>query len=949
VYPVNAQRWRHIEEIYQKAADLNGCEQRALLDRACGADQELRSTLESLLTAEAGFDAALEAAIRDEAEDLASRASEQTVGKRIGPYRITAVVGSGGMGSIYRAARDDDEYQKEVAIKVVKPGMDLAAVVRRFRQERQILAQLEHPNIARLIDGGVTGDGQPYFVMEYVEGQPITEYCASLQLDERLELFRDVCAAVQYAHRNFIVHRDLKPANILVTAAGIPKLLDFGLARVLNPDELPEQSCTMIRMLTPDYASPEQVRGDAVTTAGDIYSLGAVLYELISGRRAHQFKDRTTREIERVICEQDPAPLGGELDSIVQMAMNKRPECRYAAVEQLSDDVRRYLEHRPVLARRGAVSYRLGKFVRRNKIQVAIWAVALIGIATGIASAVLPPREPALLLIRPITALPGTEGWPDLSPDGKSVVFTWRREHHTNASLYIMSVDGRSEPIRLTDGESTAYDWSPAWSPDGRQIAFRRGTSVYLISALGGPQRKLADDPQASSHLSWSPDGKWLATAKYPAAYSNQAVVSEMALISTHTGERKVLSRRDPPAFDDAPVFSADGRRLAYMACRNGSNCTVSIQKLDPQSGLTGEPLGLAATGGMFGRIAWSPDEQWIVYSPGGSGERQALWRVSAKGGRAAERLLLPGERFTSPSFARRGNRAVIVQEHLDVDIVEISLNSGLPPTSTISPQRWGSSTRFEQRPDFSPDGTKVVFVSTRAGASDLWLANADGSNPVQLTNQFGSGEGSPKWSPDGRSIAFTSLQDGNADIWLMDADGAHKRKLTQWPTLEAEPSWSRDGSSVYFRSERTGTPEIWRVPVTGGEPQQITTQGGYIAGESTDGTLLYYMKQPSSPLFVQRLRGGGEKQVLEWVHQRSFAITADGIYYAGRRDTENNIAPISFFGFRSGRRWLIRAIHANPAAALALSPDHRTILLPVFDPPDGNPSSDLMLIENFH
>jgi eukaryotic-like serine/threonine-protein kinase len=944
---MTTQQWRRIEEIYQTAADLDRREQRTFLDRACGSDRELRGTVERLLATDEDFDAAVEAAIRDEAADLASTACELIVGECISPYRITALIGAGGMGAIYRAARDDDQYQKEVAIKVVKRGMDLDAVVRRFRHERQILATLEHPNIARLIDGGATEDGQPYFVMEYVEGWPLTDYCAPLPLKDRLQLFRQVCAAVEYAHDNRIVHRDLKPANILVTKDGVPKLLDFGLAKILSSDELPEQTYTFLRMLTPDYASPEQVRGEVITKRSDIYSLGAVLYELVSGRRAHQFKDRTTAEIERVICERDPPPLADELGSIVQMAMHKEPERRYAGVEQLSEDVRRYLEHIPVLARKSGISYRLRKFARRNKLSVASSAIALLSIVSGIAIAVWPVHTSAPLHIRPITALPGVEGWPDLSPDGTHVVFTWKRENHRNASLYMTGVDGGSTPIRLTDGETVAYDWSPAWSPNGRQIAFRRERSVYLISSSGGPARKLADDPQASTHLSWSPDGKWIATAKYPAAYSKPPVVSEMALISAETGERKVLSRHDPPAFDDAPVFSADGSRLAYMACRNGSNCSVVIQNINAQSGLTAEPLRLPAPGEMHSRLAWSPDQHWIVYSRAGPSDAQGLWRVSPKRGTVAERLLLPGERLSFPTFARQANRLVFAQEHLDSDILGFSMNGGFPPTPAAAPSRWAWSTRFERSPDFSPDGTKVVFASDRAGTSDLWMANADGSNTVQLTNHFGSAEGGPKWSPDGRWIAFTSLQDGNADIWIMDPNGGRKRRLTQWSTMEAEPSWSRDGTSVYFWSDRTGRPEIWRERVNGGDLQQITREGGWIARESADGTLLYYTKQPSSPLFVSPLRGGAERQVLDWIEQRAFAVTADGIYYAGRRAPDNNIAPVSFYDFRTGRNWFIRAIKATPAGGLAVSPDKCTILLPVFDPPDGNPSSDLMLIDN--
>jgi serine/threonine protein kinase len=313
-------RWRQFEEIYQASADLEVRERSVFLDPACAVE-----------------------------------ASELVIGRRIGQYRVTGVIGTGGTGTIYRAVRDDHEYQKEVAIKVVKRGMDLDAVLFRFRRERQILARLEHPNIARLIDGGLTEDGQPYFVMEFVEGRPLTDYCADKPLKDRLHLFRQACAGVQYAHQNLIVHRDLKPANILATKDGTAKLLDFGLAKALSPDEAPQQTFTMVRTLTPDYASPEQVRGEVTTTASDIYSLGAVLYELVSGQRAHQFKNRTTAEVERVICMTDPPPLAGELGNIVQMAMHKEPQRRYATLEQLSEDVRRYLDGLPVLARKDTV------------------------------------------------------------------------------------------------------------------------------------------------------------------------------------------------------------------------------------------------------------------------------------------------------------------------------------------------------------------------------------------------------------------------------------------------------------------------------------------------------------------------------------------------------------------------------------------------------------------
>jgi tetratricopeptide (TPR) repeat protein len=390
---MTTERWRMIEEIYQAAADLEPVARAGFLEQACGSDCVLRREVEGLLGASGDVDTAIEASIRTEAETLANRASESVVGKRIGLYRVTGIIGAGGMGTVYRALRDDDEFQKEVAIKVVKRGMDFDALLARFRRERQILARLEHPNISRLLDGGVTSEALPYFVMEYVEGTPLTQYCADKPIEERLRLFREVCAAVQYAHQNLIVHRDLKPANILVTKDGIPKLLDFGLAKLLDPEQLPEHTFTMVRMLTPDYASPEQVRGEAITTASDIYSLGAVLYEMASGRRAHCFGSRTTAEMERVVCQTDPPPLAGEMGNIVQMALRKEPVRRYATVEQFSEDIRRHLDGLPVIARPDTIVYRGGKFVRRNKLPVAAAGFAFVALLIGIGVALQQARR----------------------------------------------------------------------------------------------------------------------------------------------------------------------------------------------------------------------------------------------------------------------------------------------------------------------------------------------------------------------------------------------------------------------------------------------------------------------------------------------------------------------------------------------------------------------------
>lgn len=342
-------------------------------------------------------------------------------GDSIGPYRILDVISSGGMGTVYRAVRSDREYRQTVALKLIKRGMDTELIVRRFRNERQILATLQHPNIAALLDGGTAPDGRPYLVMEYVEGKPITafadEHC--LTIDARLELFRTVCSAVEYAHQNLVVHRDLKPNNIFVTAEGIPKLLDFGIAKLLAQDEPvgePSTTASTIRLLTPEFASPEQVRGDAIATSSDVYSLGVLLYTLLTGRWPYRLKSRRRDDVIDAICAQAPErpsvatariessdatpeqiaaarstdvdklrrTLRGDLDTVLLMALRKEPSRRYASVAQLSEDIQRYVEGRPVRAHRDTFAYRSGKFLRRHTKAAVGAALVFLSLLGGV-------------------------------------------------------------------------------------------------------------------------------------------------------------------------------------------------------------------------------------------------------------------------------------------------------------------------------------------------------------------------------------------------------------------------------------------------------------------------------------------------------------------------------------------------------------------------------------
>jgi eukaryotic-like serine/threonine-protein kinase len=388
-----------IEDLFLTAADLSPDQREAYLQCACP-DPETAREVSSLLAYDTNGAATLDRVVRRAAASLIG--GDPLLGTRLGPYRITEELGRGGMGAVFLAIRDDRTFEKKVAVKVVKRGMDSDAVLDRFRHERRILANLDHPYICRLLDAGTTPDGRPYFVMEYVEGQPIVAYCAEHQLNltATLELFRKVCDAVSCAHRNLIVHRDLKAGNILVAADGSPKLLDFGIAKLLDPAIRTQETEAATRMLTLDCASPEQIRGESVTTSTDIYSLGILLFELLAGRPPWVFRSTSLTDAEQIICNA-PAPkpsailrestpsapwraLAGDLDNIVLMALRKDPDRRYRSVDELSEDIRRFQTQLPVIAREDSFSYRSVKFLRRHGVGVALVSAAIIALLFGI-------------------------------------------------------------------------------------------------------------------------------------------------------------------------------------------------------------------------------------------------------------------------------------------------------------------------------------------------------------------------------------------------------------------------------------------------------------------------------------------------------------------------------------------------------------------------------------
>lgn len=413
---MSTERWRQIEALFKAAITQEPEDIEAYLIENCE-DEALRKEVYALLKADHQADQYLSSVFSRGLEQFHGEESDPRIGTRIGPYKVIRLLGRGGVSSVYLVQRDDRQYRKFLALKLVRRGMDTADILNRFRHERQILASLDHPNIARFYDGGTTEDGVPFFVMEKIDGMPITAYCDEKQLPlrKRLELFCEVCSAVELAHRNLVVHRDLKPSNILVTQEGVPKLLDFGIAKLLNPELVgggtlaPTAQAT--KLMTPGYASPEQIKGGQISTASDIYSLGVLLYEMLTGRRPYR-ESRDFSTLERQILEEIPrAPsqvtwqkqdpddqrtwepiaqargttpeqlrklLSGDLDNITMLALRKEPSRRYPSVAQFREDIQRHMQGHPVKARKDTLGYRTGKFIGRNRLGVGMALLATL-------------------------------------------------------------------------------------------------------------------------------------------------------------------------------------------------------------------------------------------------------------------------------------------------------------------------------------------------------------------------------------------------------------------------------------------------------------------------------------------------------------------------------------------------------------------------------------------
>lgn len=889
--------------------------------------------------------------------------------RRLLHYEIVREIGHGGMGVVYLA--HDTHLGRMVAVKVLPPDKVAdPSRKRRFIQEAKAASALNHSNIITVHDVNCD-DGVDFMVMEYVDGETLDARIPARGLRPSLALKYaiQIADALAAAHGAGIVHRDLKPSNVMVTAEGRVKILDFGLAKLVDASALSPEAPTFsasavtgegVVMGTASYMSPEQAEGRKLDSRSDIFSFGSLLYEMVTGQQA--FAGNSILSTLTKILHEDPKPtselvpsIPPDLAKVISRCLRKEParRCQYMAdVKVALEDIQEESASGPQ-AQAGRTAW------RRRWVWMTIPPVLLAGGFLAwrqlrVSDVPEPPRAV------PLTAYPGAETHPTISPDNNQVAFSWSGANQDNNDIYVLLI-GSAGLLRLTT--DPAADFSPSWSPDGRWIAFVRGPrpgrcEVRLVSPLGGPERMLAEVHVRQSdvtppYLAWLPDGNSLIAVDSPGPHEPDALF----VISADSGEKRPLTLPERPALGDSnPAVSPDGRFVAFrrhpssglyvLALAEGATAAGTIRRLTP--------VAMSA-----GHSTWMPDGKTILFAAQGS-----LWKVDASGAGAPTRVPFVGDGALMPVLSRsqpdRPARLVYVRASFDPNIWRVDTSAPGRPASS-PPVAAISSTLMDSNAQFSPDGRRVAFYSNRSGSGEIWIADPDGSNAVQLTSMRAPFSGSPRWSPDGQTIAFDANLDGQYQVYVVAAAGGKPRRLTPQQGNNHVPSFSRDGRWVYFSSSRSGEVQIWKVPVSGGDVVQVTGNGGFAAFESMDGAHVYYTQTPTSASALWRVptTGGAPVKVLDGVIQRAFAVLERGIYYieaAAEREPGPPVlgfagrpswtpgARLRFFDFATRTSAVVSNLGERISIGLTASPDGRVILYSRID----SPMNDLMLVENF-
>jgi serine/threonine protein kinase len=881
------------------------------------------------------------------------------IGTTISHYQILEKLGEGGMGVVYKAR--DTHLDRFVALKIL-PAEKVADPdrKRRFVQEAKAASALNHPHIVTIYDID-EADGVHFIAMEYVDGKTLDQLIPrhGMRLSEALKVAVQMADALAAAHDAGIVHRDLKPGNLMVTDKGQVKVLDFGLAKLTEKLPLSAEDATLTAkpdteegkiLGTVAYMSPEQAEGKKVDARSDIFSLGSVLYEMMTGEKAFQGSSKISTL--SAILHQEPKPMStigraipADLEKLISRCLRKDAERRIRHM----DDVKLALEDLKEESDSGALETAgVAKSKPRRKLMWAIGVAAALVIAVVavwfIRSRGGAPEAP--LVAVPLTSYPGFEEGTSFSPDGSQVAFAWNGEKEDNWDIYVKLI-GSEPPMRLTTNKADER-W-PAWSPDGRQIAFCRDLgggkrAIVLISPLGGPERiltalDLPDIPKViGSVLSWTPDGRALAMVEMrrePTAQFN------LVLYMMETGEKRILIKSFPSGFlaDAYPAFSPDGRTLAFCRWVEWDKSDLYLLDLSRDLKPGGEPRRLTFQNLDGSGVAWVSDGSALVYSAGGN-----LWRVATSGASQPQKLPFIGQDAYLPAISHRASRLAYTHwtSHDQIWRMEISSLQG----KVNPPRQFISSTRNEGTPQYSPDGKKIAFGSDRSGSWEIWVCDADGSNILQLT-QFGKGKiGYPRWSPDSSRLAFDSGVEGHSEVYVMNANGGNLRRLTS-SSGSAGPSWSKDGRWIYFDGDKG----FEKVPAEGGSAVLVNSNPpGWGPIESPDSKFIYFIDDRVTDGYNSRLwripaEGGESKQVLDslFCWGVNYAVEYDGIYFISRPDPARGCS-IRFLELATGKMKTIAELGKQLCQDLAVSPDHRWALYTQTE----QVGSDLMLVENF-
>jgi serine/threonine protein kinase len=903
------ERWQKVNELFTAVVELEPAARSAFLDQTCSDDQNLRSEVESLLASDdRGWDVIERPALEVAAPLLANEQPQLTPGETFSHYEIVGLAGKGGMGEVYLAK--DKLLNRRIALKLLPFDYTRHKDrLRRFQQEAQAASALNHPNILTIHELGEF-HGEQFIATEFVEGETLRERLRKSQLsvEESLDIAIQLCSALSAAHRAGIVHRDIKPENIMLRHDGYVKVLDFGLAKLIgeygqrikmeNGGRVDVSSGLV--MGTIKYMSPEQAQGDELDLRSDIFAVGIVLYEMLTGRTP--FKGEDGRQILKSIIADLPPPLtnyvrnaSNELQLILNKSLSKEKTDRYQRAEELLSDLRALREKRPSMFTRARAQ------LKQHKAAAGLALVAFVIMAVGCGFAIqkfFKSRTPPFQNITLAKVTNFNDAWsPAISPDGTYMVYA--KTHGTEESKFSLWLKGvgssnETQIVPLTEGHFN----SASFSPDGKSVYYSarltNQLAAFVISLSGGNATRLPLISQRPRQVIVSPDGKRLAFLNSKRLEAKSSVVIANA---DGTNEQEIVSRQEPNYFWDVkPSWSPDGKLIACVG-QDGTEGFPRVFEINVGA-RTERPLTTQKWSTLAG-VEWLPDMSGLlVVGAEETSSFQQIWRISYESGEA-QRVTNDTTNYSGVNLTSDGKTLITsrVDAQTSIGVMPVERRQStflITDAREVNVANLAGTTFFETnfaRLSWAPDG-RIIYMSEESGNADIWSMNSDGSDRKQLTTDSHWDVGAGV-SPDNRYIAFMSNRAGSENIWIMNIDGRNQRRLTK-KSIERVPDFSADSKWVFFDSWQTGKETIWKVPVAGGEPIQVVSDLSDLQSVSPDGRFLAYIRWSatnprSMRLFIAPTDGGPPLKSLDvngyeyyWVpngRSLTFRSNRDGVF----------------------------------------------------------------------